>query len=307
MAVTTLLDIAKANGSDMVVGLIEEVLTVAPEARVMPARTIKGLNFKTLVRTALPTAGFRDANSGSTPSKSTWENRLVEVYILNPRWECDKAVANAYEDGAQAFIALEAAGQMTAAMNTLGRQFYYGVNTTFGGDAKGHPGLLAMHDTSMVVDAGGTTESTCSSVWAVKGGPQSVQFVYGMDGELALSELDEQRVLDSNNAPYTAYVQELLARPGLQVANKYGVARIKKLTADANKGLTDLLLADLIAKFPIGYKPDFLFMSRRSLSQLKKSRTATNPSGLPAPTPTDYEGIPIVPTDSIVDTETLAL
>jgi hypothetical protein len=306
MAVTTLLDIAKANGSDAAVGLVEEVLNAFPEVRLGAARTIKGLNFKTLVRTALPTAGFRNANEGVSPGKSTLENRLVECFILNPRWECDKAVADSYEDGASAYIAMEADGQVRASMITLGGQFYYGSGS--GGDAKGHPGLIQAYDaTGMVVDAGGTTASTGSSVWAVRFGPQAVQWVYGNNGQLAVSDVAEQRVLDSNNAPYTAYCQELLARPGLQVASKYAVGRIKKLTADSGKGLTDALIAQLLSKFPVGHKPDYLLMSRRSLMQLQASRTATNATGAPAPFPTEAFGVPIVPTDSILDTEALTL
>lgn len=308
MAVTTLLDIAKANGSDAAVGLIEEVLTAAPEVQFGAARTIKGLSYKTLVRTGLPSAGFRNANEGMTPTKSTWENRVIECFTLNPRWECDKAVADRHEDGAQAFIALEADGITRASMITLGRQFYYGTNTTFGGDAKGFPGLLAAYDsTNMVVDAGGTTDNTASSVWAAMFGPKAVQWVYGADGLLNVSDVSEERVTDSLNQPYTAYCQEMLAYPGLQVASKYSVARIKKLTADSGKGLTDSLIAQLISKFPVGFKPDYLFMSRRSLMQLQASRTATTVTGAPAPFPTESHGVPIQVTDSIVDTETLAL
>lgn len=307
MAVTTLLDIAKANASDAAVGLIEEVLTAAPEVEKGAARTIKGINYKTLVRTALPTAGFRDANEGVTPTKSTFENRLVECFLLNPRWECDKAVADGYEDGAEAYIALEAEGIMRAAMIQLGKQFYYGVNTTYGGHAKGFPGLVTMHDTSMVVDAGGTTADTGSSVWAVSFGMQKVQWVWGNNGQLAIGDLMTARLTDGSGNPYTGYVQELLSRVGLQVGNKYSVARIKKLTADSGKGLTDLLMADVLAKFPVGYRPDAFFMSRRSLAQLRKSRTTYSPTGAPAPIPTEYDGIPIVPTDGIVDTEALTL
>ncbi len=306
MSMPTLMDIAIANGSDMAVGLIEEVLTAAPEVQYGAARTIKGLNFKTLVRTALPTANFRNANEGAAPTKSGWENRLVECFILNPNWECDKAVADSYEDGREAYIALEADGQMRASMITLGKQFYYGALS--GGDAKGHPGLLDAYDaTNMVVDATGTTASTGSSVWAIKFGPQAVQWVYGNGGELMIEDAQTVRLTDADGNPYTGYRQELLARPGLQVASKYACARIKKLTEDSGKGLTDALLADLISKFPVGFRPDYLFMSRRSLKQLKKSRTATNETGKPAPTPVDYEGIPIVPTDSILDTESLTL
>jgi hypothetical protein len=121
-----------------------------------------------------------------------------------------------------------------------------------------------------------------------------------------MSEVSEQRILDANNNPLTAYVQELLARPGLQVGNVRNVARIKKLTTDSGKGLTDALLSQLLSLFQVGIEPDCFFMTRRSLDQLRKSRTATNPTGAPAPIPTEAFGIPIYKTDGLLNTELLA-
>lgn len=283
MTATTLLDIAKLNNSDREVGLIEEVIPYIPELNLVPARTIKGINFKTMVRTGLPTISFRAANRGTAAGKSSFENRLVECFIVNPQWECDAAVADAYEDGAPAYIAIEATGMVQSAMITLARQFYYGASAA--GDADGHPGLQQMHDSSMVVDATGNTADTGSSVWAIKYGPQAVQWVFGGAGDMKVSDPVKQRVTDTENRPYTAYTQHMLFRPGLQVASIYSVARIKNLTAQANKTLDDDMLSDLLALFPVGHEPDALFMSRRSLSQLRKSRTATNATGAPAPTP----------------------
>jgi hypothetical protein len=308
MTMPTLLDIAKANGSDAVVGLIEEGSKAHPEILLAPARTIKGLNYKTLIRTAVPTgSSFRAANEGVAASKSTFVNRLIEAYIFNRRWECDKAIADAYEDGAAAYIALEGAAQMEGGMQDLASQFYYGVGT--GGQAKGFPGLLAAYDaTNMVVDAAGTTDSVCSSVWAVKFGPKEVQWVWGLGGQLALSDVREESILDAaGTGRFTAYIQEILARPGLQVGSTYSIARLKKLTTDSGKGLTDKLLADLLGKFPVGTRPDVFFMSRRSLMQLQNSRTATNATGAPAPIPAESFGVPIAPTDAILNTETLTL
>ena len=317
-AFPTLLDIAKKNGSDDVVGLIEEAVRNVPEISgsvmyrgksvVVPSvgasRTIKGRQYKTLVRTNLPTVGFRNANEGVDGTKSTYENRLVETFIMNPRWECDKAVADSDEDGPEAFITMEAIGMMAAALMALGKQFYYGRGT---GDAKGHPGLIDSLDSAMTVDATGTTADTGSSVWAVKFGPQAVQWVYGDGGELAMKDVREESIMDANNKRFTAYVQELLAYPGLQCVDKYAIGRIKKLTEDSGKGLTDALLGSLMTKFPVGKTPDALFMSRRSLEQLRKSRTATNATGAEVPTPTEYEGVPIIATESILDTEALTL
>lgn len=305
MSMPTLLDIAKAKGCDAVVGLIEEILPAIPEAMYIPARTIKGTSFKTLVRKGLPSAGFRSANEGVATSKSEWENRNFECFPLNPRWECDKIVADAHEDGSAAYIAMEGAGLTKAGFQTMGKQLYYGVGT--GGDAKGFPGLIAQHDSSMVVDATGSTADTGSSVWAIKFGPQDVQFVYGGNGELKLSDVTEQRVTDILGNPFTAYCQELAAWVGLQVGSVNSVARIKKLTEDSGKGLTDNLVAELLSKFPSGVVPDALFMTRRSRLQLQKSRTATNEKGNPVPLPTESHGIPIHVTDCLLDTESLSL
>jgi hypothetical protein len=306
MPIPTLLSIAIANGADQVAGLIDEASKAHPEITVGYARTISGLSYKTLVRTGVPTVGFRSANEGNAGVVGVYENRLYETFILNPRWECDKAVADRYEDGAEAYIALEASAVVEASMQALATQFYYGTSSP--GDSKGFAGLLAAYDsTNMVVDAGGTTASTGSSVWAVKFGPKDVAFIYGAGGNLSLSDVSEQRVLDANGKPFTAYVQELTLYPGLQVGNVRNLGRIKKLTADSGKGLTDALIAKLLAKFQAGVRPDALFMSRRSLEQLRSSRTATNATGAPAPVPTEAFGVPIYVTDAITDTESLTL
>jgi hypothetical protein len=316
----TLLDIVKRNGSDSIVGLIDETTRVVPElsgihpdtGKALPgvadARTIKGINYKTLIRTALPVVGFRDVNQGIPRTQSTYENRLVETFLMNPRWGVDKALADMCEDGWQALMADEAFAHIEAANQQLGRQFYYGTNTAFSGALKGFAGLLNSYDaTNMVVDAGGTTDSTASSVWAVRFGPQRVQWVWGGNGMLEPSEVSERNMRDADGNEFTGLHQELLARPGLQVSSTRFVARIKKLTEDAGKGLTDALMNRLLEKFPVGVRPDVIFMSKRSRRQLRNSRTAVNVDGREAAQPMDFDGIPIVPTESLLDTETLAL
>lgn len=308
MTMPTLLDIAKANGSDAVAGLIDETVKVVPEVSLGHARTIKGLNYKTLVRTALPSGSFfRGANEGVDEGKSILENRLVEAYPFNPRWACDRAVADAHEDGAAAFIAQEALAIVTASMQHLGKQFFYGNATGGNGNTKGHPGLIGAYDsTSMVIDAGGTTDNVASSLWAVRFGLQDVTWVWGQNGQLKLEDVRLQDKLDANSKPYTAYVQEIMSFVGLQVGRTFSCARIKKLTTDSGKGLTDARIGSLLALFPVGYPPTHMFCSRRSLEQLRASRTATNATGQEAPMPTEVFGIPILPTDSILNTETLA-
>lgn len=312
-----MMDIVIANGNDAVTGLIDETIKAHPELTLVPARTIKGINYKTRVRTALgrTTGSFRNVNEGIDPITHTYENRLVETYVLNPRFECDKAAADRADAGPEIYIAEESEGIMEGEMQGLAAQFYYGNGDTSGNNTKGYPGLLQAYDaTNMVVDAGGTTDDTASSVWLVKYGPKAVQWVWGQNGKFAMSDVREETLRDENNKPFDGYVSSLTAYPGLQIGSLQAVCRINKLTEDSGKGLTDALLAKAVAKFPVGMTPDVILMSRRSRSQLQTSRTAVlNVSGKNkvdgqnvASTPTDFEGIAIQATDAILDTEKLA-
>lgn len=121
---------------------------------------------------------------------------------------------------------------------------------------------------------------------------------------------------DAAGGQYDAYVSNLTAWIGMQCVHPYSIGRIYNLTAEAGKGLTDALLADLLALYPVGFMPDAWFMSRRSRTQLQKSRTVVlqgnggkgsigSESGLVAPLPTEAFGIPIVVTDNIMNTEVL--
>jgi len=64
------------------------------------------------------------------------------------------------------------------------------------------------------------------------------------------------------------------------------------------------MLYELVSRFPVGREPQAFFMNRRTLERLRKSRTAVNATGAPAPTPTELAGgIPIIVTDAIMNTE----
>lgn len=303
----SVLDIAKRVGNDQIVGLIDETTKAIPEVAGRAARTITGLGYKTRVRVGLPSVGFRNINEGSVRTKARYEQRWVETYTLNPRWSADKAAADRDENGWAAVLAEEAEAHVAAGFQHVAKQFYYGINATYG-DAKGFPGLLDSYDaTNMVVDAGGTTATTGSSAWLVAFGPQRIQWVYGGGGQFELSEVDLRDIDDADGNQFTAYHQELMAYPGLQVSSQMYAVRIKKLTADSGKGLTDDLVADALMKFQVGVRPDVIFCTRRSLGQLLKDRVATNPTGAPAPIPTESHGIPIAITEALLDTEPLTL
>jgi hypothetical protein len=298
---------AKRNARDLAVPLIEETSKLIPEISgtteegaklpgVGAVRTIEGINYSTLVRVTNPSVSFRDANEGTASSVSQYINRLVETYILNPRWESDKAVADRSEDGPDAYISDEAFAIMEATMQLLGVQFFYGrkVKTT-AGDVKGFPGLIDAYSTAYEVDATGTPGSA-TSVWAVKFGPGHVQWVYGKNGTLVVPDKRVETIY-RNSLPLDGYVQSMLAYPGVQVGSTRSCGRIKNITTANGKGMTDALGFKLLSLMPV--RPDCWFMSKVVREQLRSSRTATNATGAAAPIPTEIGGIPIAVTDSL--------
>lgn len=295
----TLLDIAKRNGNDAVVGMIEETMTATPEIAVIPARTITGRRYKTKVVTELPVVSFRNANEGISATKGKVENRLVETFIMSPRWEADLAVLEEHEDGPEAAIAEEGVMHVSAAMITLAKQIWYGAAN----DAKGYPGVVNSILSTHEVDAGGP--DTKSSVFALKLGPQACQMVWGLNGALRLSDPRRETLRDADDKPFEGISQTFEgAYPGFAVHNVKAIGRIKNLSDDSNT-LTDALMSNLLEKFPEAYRPDVFFMTRRSVSQLRKSRTATTDSGKEAQIPTDFDGIPIRVSEAILNNETV--
>jgi len=101
----------------------------------------------------------------------------------------------------------------------------------------------------------------------------------------------------------------------MAVGSKYSIGSSKDATKDPGKGVTDARLGELLSKYPVGYRPDVWMMNRRGAFQIQTSRSSTvngtaaksaTGNEVWAPLPTESNGIPIVITDSIVNTETLS-
>lgn len=313
-AYPTMLDIAKINGSDQSIGLIEENLNAAPEIAILPARTITGTSYKALIRTAYPAGSFRQVNGSTPPTKSTYVNKLFETFYYDTQMEADRAAVSGCDRGLDYVLAMEADGHARAYLLKTGSQFWYGSGS--GGDANGYPGASQFVDTSLKTDATGTTALTGSSVYFIVANPKSFGLIFGNNTVLAPGAWRMQTITRTVNnvaGELTAWKNSLEGWIGVEFLSKYSVGQIYNLTEDGGKGLTDVLLAKERAKFPIGVEPTHIFMSRRSRRQLQLSRTVTlfgQGSGRPsqptiAPVPTEYDGIPIVATDSITDVEAI--
>ncbi len=301
----TLLDVAKLDAG---VGspLISEVAVLVPETRVVPVDIINGAEVSLSVNTAAATVAFRNANEGATPSVGVFESRLYQTQVIDANIVIDiQGVLNASKDPARV-MASSARTVMEATLKHLGTQFYYGGTAQSGADTKAAPGVLAQSNTATthVVDADGSTALT--SAYMCRLGEGYVDWVWGNGTTLNMSEWSEETVYDADNKRLRALVSYLSGRVAPRVANKNAIVRIKKIGTDTGKKMTDLLLFEAYQKLTtLGQEPNAIFMGPRSLEQLRQSRTATNPTGAPAPLPTDWNGIPIYITNSLSLAETV--
>jgi hypothetical protein len=284
MPVQNMLDIAKLTGNDRAVGLIEENIKAVPEIGAFAARTIRGTSFKAGRRTAYPSGSFRAAGGGSTLTKSTFAQTLHECFDYGLPLQIPHSIAAAHEDGAEAFLTLEAIGAGIGAMRDMGRQIFYGTASATSGSDEGFQGLKQQtvfgaetaYGDALTINAAGTTAATASSVYFVRMGEQDCQLIFGQGAVLEMPEFMRQMATDSAGKSFMAYVSELQAWAGLAVYSENAVRRIANLTEDSGKGLTTDLLDDAVATFRVGHSPSDMFLSRRSFKQLRKDMSITS-------------------------------
>ena len=306
-------DVLKINNSEELVGLIEDVVKDIPEINFFAASPVQKNSYKTLALTALPSTAFRATGSYREFQTATLTNKTVECKYLDASWILEKAVAQQSDWGEDFAKALTQRAHLKSEFFTLAKQIWQGTDS----DANGFTGLDAIIDAvvdggkkEMVVTANTGSITDASTVYAVRTGIDSCQLAWGSNGQFNESDVREQLLTTKESAKTSGawfYAQDLGGWVGLQVTSKYAAGKITGLSATNTKqGLNDDLLYELIERFPVGMKPDGLFMSRRSFSQLRQSRTAYNAIGAPAPYVQEFEGIPIYVTDAIPDNGTIS-
>ncbi len=290
MSNLTILDLAQRTGSDATIGLVEEVLTVAPEMSVIPVVPKAGTSYRITRRTGVPSGAFRSANEGVTPGKSTYNQVNVPMYFFDGQMRVDEAIVKADDRRLGDILADEGAGQLQDRMIKMGDQVYRGTVA----DTKGFRGLKQQVDSTMVVNASGT--GACEVAWFAYCNPRDgLHLAIGNNGDIGLGSWTKQQVTDDNGAAYMAWVNNLSFYAGLALASSKCVGAVKNINS-SNK-LTDVLAAEVIKGFPAGRKPTHCFLSRNALFYLWQSRITTEVKA--PPMPTTIMGVPIIETDSI--------
>ena len=336
-------EIAIARQVPLSMGLLMALLLETPFLSAMDCRTTAGIKFLSLGIVSLPASSFANLGEGFINSEGQLELRefscsliggLIKAELISAAlW--DKANAAAGES----WLDLQTRLKFAADGLNIEKQLFYGTAN----DPKGFPGfkemtphipgnILAMTDAvdkysfrASVVDAGGTTANTASSVLSIRFGEMDAQLILGNDsgGELVqIGQPFPQMIAPDSNAPTKLLqhvVQQLQGFIGLSVAGfnpqqqgqtvpaQYSVRRLANCTGDTGDGVTDAKMTKLTLSHGPGKRPSLLVMSARSGEQLAASRapTAVNfvmgQSGDASkatyttypPPPENWQGIPI--------------
>jgi len=297
-------DVLTFNNVDMD-AMLSEVLDSAPFLAALPARTATSDLFKYTNKTANPAVGFRAANAGIEGTRGTYEQITVTLKYLDASFWVDVAVADTDQRGADHAILVEAVAHLRQSFREVEEQILRGTNNAASGFAgfEDLGNLDALAD-AMVIGAGGTG-SDVSSVYLLNAGEQGVEVVWGRNGEFTVGP---RQIVDRPDGTgvqsFKAYSHMIGGYCGLKRGHDLSVARIANLEDGASNALSDDLLAQAISLFPVDQKPNMIVMGRAQQHRLQTSRTATNPTGFPAPFPQEAFGIPIVVSEALAQNET---
>lgn len=340
-ALINLLDVSKRKGNDQAVGLLEDSLIYAPELGNIMGRPINGTQYKTVHR-GLPTVAFRLPNNGSDTIKSTYRQDLKECAFIDAQLQVDTALIDAEGSGGGTEGAIEdlqyseARGAIMGTYIAVGTQMYYGTTT---GDANGFAGISALTASlnaaknlnPVVLGAGGTTASVQSSAYFIWENIQGAHFIFGKNaGFNMLPEWRIQQVQGNNSKPMTASVNNLQGWIGFAVNHPLSVGRICNINkATDSKPLTDALVAQFLSYLPLYMRAEVnaninnagpqriggglkILMNGLTGYGLQASRTATTDAagGVDGAQrypklPQESNGVPIIYTDSIINTESV--
>lgn len=302
----TLAGLVQINDNNLATLQVTDLLDEAPLLKVLFAQPASnGTLHKYLKQTTAASAAFRAPLNGLTKTASADTLVTDTMKLIDGSFDTDVALADAYKGGRDAWLQMELVRTMKQVMAVLEKQCIYGATSL--ASTSGFAGLIddaqldALAD-EMVIECGtpGAGVNLQTSVYFLRTGKDDVSFILGNDGKFVVE--DEPTIIQKAGADsgfYPALYVPVTGWGGFQIGGAYSAARV----CNIQTALTDDDIADGLALFPASRPCNLIVMNRKARNLLRKSRTATNPTGQPAMLPQEFDGIPIITTDQVVSTE----
>lgn len=313
MLKANLLDIAKRNGNDATVGIVDFTLQENALLSLLPFRPINGVSFKYGRRVDLPTVGFKGYNEGVAASKSKIDQVVFETKNIGGKSEVDQLLAEADPRGVDAYRQEEDAGFSAAMGNTYNYAAYYGDSTKSKG--KEYDGVATiLNDLAYdnVISAGGSTAGSQTSIYAFAftdavgpaGRSRGVEGILGNGKNITGVNMGLQYVPDADGNEYLAYVTDFQFAPGFAVYDMKSVGRICNID-DANTVTIKMLNKLKLKMRP--FRISALMCSEKAYEQLQDlkitSMQTMNEDRDLFRSVLTYDGIPIFIDDNIKEDE----
>lgn len=311
----SLLEAVKGTCAPVERKVVEGVLMSAPVFQKLPQRVINGTSYRFRERTSIPLIGARPANAGITMFKSDYELKNAECFIYNGKFGVDKAVAMAWPDDFGSHMEEEARAGVRGLLLNLERTLFYGKDVSAYG-MNGLPNTIGDYMTYSL-DADHNTDDNRlyggASVWFLSLDPDMLRVIWGKNKVLSFGPQKEETInaktATGEDGQLTAYTRELLSWIGFSQQHEGAV--VHAVNESASKPLTDAELARGIEMFPSGVTPGVIVMNRATRARLQINRSSNykyvkGSSGKTpfADIPTEYNGIPIITTDVLLNDET---
>ena len=308
LASDTLAGLLKLNDLNNADINVTDLLQAAPVIQSMAAVPASqgGTKHMYMKETGATGAEFRDVNTGILNAASQDEQVTVDLKFIDGSFTRDVALADAYKDGRAAYMEKEVMRSIRNLFASMEKNLLQGTGGVTGTGFTGFPdnALVDGLSDTMVVNA---TGNGGQSVWFAKTAEDAVAIIAGNDGRIDFNYDPDKLVYiqtvasatPASQRGYMALAAALSGYFGVQYGNIYGLGRICNLDGTEGKTLTDGMIADMLAKFPVSSFPNVAIMSRSALAQLQKSRTAVNATGAEAPFPTEVFGVPIIVSDHV--------
>lgn len=321
----TLVDLMQRRGdAPLDRKVVDDVVATAPLFNALPAKVIQGTTYKFMRRDSIPMIGARPLNAGAEMLKSSYSTGNAEAYAYDGLILVDKMLAEADPEGKNALMAEEMRDHLRGTLFGLEQGLIYGKDK----DQYGTWGLvnLIADYMTMSADPAANTEATRkeggSSIWFINANPDYMHTVYGNNktinfGPEKLQDVTRPTGYTEGENGHTAmgsmeaYIRHCSFWFGFVLKSVWAAGRI--VNESASNPCTDAMLAQMLRKFPASHKPTHIVMNQATLARWEESRTKAltyvkgrSNGGTIADTPTEFRGLQVIVTDSLLEDETAA-
>jgi len=310
----TLIDLAKRTKDNAVLAIAEvlnKVNTILDDAVWIQANG--ETQHLTSKRLSLPTGSWRKINEGVQPEKSTTQQIVETIGMLEAYSHVDSALIDVAPDKA-AFRLTEDLAFVEGMSQTLANQIVYGTTVgypeRFDGFAKRYAnlttqGVSAVHN----VHNYGATGSTLNSLWIVQWGASKVHMIYPRNSltiGFTMNDDGVQTITAPNGGYFKVYQTHFKQYAGLCVRDDRCVQRIANIPATAANISNKLI--DALRQMPTDGAGAVIYGNATMLGQLdKEAKDKTNVNYGPADAfgrPTMFfRGIPVKKVEALLTTE----